>query len=146
MQSHYACPHSDIKIVLHLELFQTAQRLQSGNIFHLVVAEVQVAKRRQLQVLGQLLQSVPRQIPSLQGLETGQQPDWQVLGLQRQPRETEQQRASHQCFHKFKQYLMGVMPGPFLIFYSLTLATCLELSPTKKHYRKENKNMLTSAS
>lgn len=40
------CTYSDIKVVLQLELFQTAQRLQSGDIFHLIVAEVQVEKRR----------------------------------------------------------------------------------------------------
>lgn len=100
IQSLQPCPHSDIKVVLHLELFQIAQRLQSGNVLHLVVTEVQVTKRRQLQVLGQLLQSVPREIPPLQGLETGQQPDWQVLELQPQSRQTEEQKASRQCSSK----------------------------------------------
>lgn len=64
--------HSDVKVVLHLQLFQTAERLQCCHIFYLVVAEVQVVKSRQLQLLGQLLQSVPRQIPALKRLETGQ--------------------------------------------------------------------------
>lgn len=64
-----------------------------------------MTKRRQLQVLGQLLQSVPRQIPVLQGPETGQQPDWQVLELQPQFRQTEQQKVGNineinvQLFH-----------------------------------------------
>lgn len=89
------CPHSDVKIVLHLELFQAAQRLQGGDVLHLIVAEVQVTKRGQLQVLGELLQAVPGQIPALQGLEPGQQPDRQVLELQPQFGQTEEQKVGN---------------------------------------------------
>lgn len=37
-------PYSDIKVVLHLDLFQAAQRRHRGEVLHLVVAEVQKAQ------------------------------------------------------------------------------------------------------
>lgn len=102
IRSGRPCPHSDVKVVIHLELLQTAQRLQCGDILHLVVTEVQGTKCRQLQVLGKLLQSVPGEIPPLQGLQAGQQPDWQVLELQPHSRQTEEQKESGQCGNQTK--------------------------------------------
>lgn len=32
--------HSDIEVVFHVQLLQTAQRLQAGNILHLIVTQV----------------------------------------------------------------------------------------------------------
>lgn len=90
-------PHRDIEVLLHLQLLQTAQSLQSGDVLHLVVAEVQVAESRQQQVLGQLLENVPRQVPPLQGPEPGQQPDRQVLQLQPQLRQAGQVETSRQA-------------------------------------------------
>lgn len=78
------CPHSDIEVVLHLELLHTSQSLQRGDVFHLVVAHVQERQERELQVPWELLQSVPRQIQALQGDEAGEKIHRQVLVLQPQ--------------------------------------------------------------
>lgn len=123
IQSRRPCPHSDVKVVVHLELFQTAQRLQRGNILHLVVTEVQGTKRRQLQVLGKLLQSVAGEIPALQGLQAGQQFDWQVLELQPHSRQTEEQKDSSQCEKQTKQNvqsLLFLLKNTSVVFFHFT--------------------------
>lgn len=75
-------PHGNVEVVLHLELLQMLQRLQTGDVLQLVVSEVQEPKSGKVEVLRQLLQLVPGQIPTFQRLQTRQEADWKVLELQ----------------------------------------------------------------
>lgn len=75
-------PHSNVEVVPHLELLQVLQRLQTGDVLQLVVTEVQEPKGGKVEVLRQLLQLVPGQIPTFQRLQTRQEADWKVLELQ----------------------------------------------------------------
>lgn len=74
--------HSDVQVVLHLQLLQTLQSLQAADLLQLVVTEVQVSKSRKVKVLGQFLQLVPGQIPAFQRAQARQQADGKVLERQ----------------------------------------------------------------
>ena len=58
-----AVPHSDINVAVQFEFFQTSEGVQGGDVLHLVIREVERAQAGQGQALGQLLKTVPRQIP-----------------------------------------------------------------------------------
>lgn len=122
--------YSDINVVVHLELFQSPEGLQGGDVLHLVIAQVQVPERRQLQTLRELLQPVSRQIPTLQRPQAWQQLHRKVLKLQRHLRQTEKNLIRlNWCFHRDIDSTMLHMS---VLLYLTRVTSCIPSTCTCK--------------